>query len=118
MTDVITFKVSNKFIIKLLNFGGFQCRKKPVFIYLFFAYPSIIIRIIAQLQIVLVLYGSFQMGDRVGPVGTGEAGHTAVASGPASRCPVNWSMSLDRKEALVSLCPFPIAEVKMVDDIF
>ncbi|XP_016300149.1 centrosomal protein of 192 kDa isoform X2 [Sinocyclocheilus anshuiensis] len=41
-----------------------------------------------------------QMGDRVGPVGTGEAGHTSVASGPASRCPVNWSMSLDRQEAL------------------
>lgn len=57
------------------------------------------------------------MGDRVGPVGTGEAGHTAVASGPASRCPVNWSMSLDRKEALVSLCPFPFAGSKMVDDI-
>uniref|UniRef100_A0A8C1PIS9 Centrosomal protein 192 n=1 Tax=Cyprinus carpio TaxID=7962 RepID=A0A8C1PIS9_CYPCA len=41
-----------------------------------------------------------QMGDRVGPVGTGEAGHATVASGPASRCPVNWSMSLDRQEAL------------------
>ncbi|XP_052474858.1 centrosomal protein of 192 kDa isoform X3 [Carassius gibelio] len=40
------------------------------------------------------------MGDRVGPVGTGEAGHSSVASGPASRCPVNWSMSLDRQEAL------------------
>uniref|UniRef100_A0A8C2JQY5 Centrosomal protein 192 n=1 Tax=Cyprinus carpio TaxID=7962 RepID=A0A8C2JQY5_CYPCA len=40
------------------------------------------------------------MGDRVGPVGTGEAGHATVASGPASRCPVNWSMSLDRQEAL------------------
>ncbi|XP_067257342.1 centrosomal protein of 192 kDa isoform X1 [Chanodichthys erythropterus] len=46
----------------------------------------------------MIMHG--QMGDRVGPVGTGEAGHTAVASGPASRCPVNWSMSLDRKEAL------------------
>lgn len=46
------------------------------------------------------------MGDRVGPVGTGEAGHATVASGPASRCPVNWSMSLDRQEALVSLCPY------------
>ncbi|XP_058602030.1 centrosomal protein of 192 kDa isoform X3 [Onychostoma macrolepis] len=41
-----------------------------------------------------------QMGDRVGPVGTGEAGHATVASGLASRCPVNWSMSLDRQEAL------------------
>ncbi|XP_052003508.1 centrosomal protein of 192 kDa-like isoform X2 [Xyrauchen texanus] len=46
----------------------------------------------------LIVHG--QMGDRVGPVGTGEAVHTAVASGPASRCPVNWSMILDRQEAL------------------
>ncbi|XP_057196525.1 centrosomal protein of 192 kDa isoform X2 [Triplophysa rosa] len=41
-----------------------------------------------------------QMGDRVGPVGTGEAGQTAVASGPSGRCPVNWNMSLDRQEVL------------------
>ncbi|XP_073728008.1 centrosomal protein of 192 kDa isoform X2 [Misgurnus anguillicaudatus] len=41
-----------------------------------------------------------QMGDRVGPVGTGEAGQTAVASGPSVRCPVDWNMSLDRQEAL------------------
>lgn len=57
------------------------------------------------------------MGDRVGPVGTGEAGHAAVASGPVSRCPVNWSMSLDRQEALVSLFLFPFAVVKMVDTL-
>ncbi|XP_071251718.1 centrosomal protein of 192 kDa isoform X1 [Salvelinus alpinus] len=35
------------------------------------------------------------MGDRVGPVGTGE-----TSSGPQSTSPVNWSMSLDRQEAL------------------
>ncbi|KAK7157334.1 hypothetical protein R3I93_008726 [Phoxinus phoxinus] len=55
-----------------------------------------------QLQTLLSRSGMImhdQMGDRVGPVGTGEAGHT-VASGPVSRCPVNWSMSLDRQEAL------------------
>ncbi|XP_067305284.1 centrosomal protein of 192 kDa isoform X2 [Pseudorasbora parva] len=46
----------------------------------------------------MIMHG--QMGDRVGPVGTGEAGHTAMASGPANRCPVNWSVSLDRQEAL------------------
>ncbi|XP_056098756.1 centrosomal protein of 192 kDa [Rhinichthys klamathensis goyatoka] len=56
-----------------------------------------------QLQTLLSRSGMImhdQMGDRIGPVGTGEAGHTAVASGPVSRCPVNWSMSLDRQEAL------------------
>ncbi|XP_077063730.1 centrosomal protein of 192 kDa [Siphateles boraxobius] len=56
-----------------------------------------------QLQTLLSRSGMImhdQMGDRVGPVGTGEAGHTAVATGPSSRCPVNWSMSLDRQEAL------------------
>ncbi|XP_043116240.1 centrosomal protein of 192 kDa isoform X2 [Puntigrus tetrazona] len=46
----------------------------------------------------MIMHG--QMGDRVGPVGTGEAGHATVASGSAIRCPVNWSMSLDRQEAL------------------
>ncbi|XP_016143024.1 centrosomal protein of 192 kDa-like [Sinocyclocheilus grahami] len=46
----------------------------------------------------MIMHG--QMGDRVGPVGTGETGHATVASGPAIRCPVNWSMSLDRQEAL------------------
>ncbi|XP_016418921.1 centrosomal protein of 192 kDa isoform X3 [Sinocyclocheilus rhinocerous] len=56
-----------------------------------------------QLQSLLSRSGMIthgQMGDRVGPVGTGEAGHATVASAPASRCPVNWSMSLDRQEAL------------------
>ncbi|XP_016423165.1 centrosomal protein of 192 kDa-like [Sinocyclocheilus rhinocerous] len=56
-----------------------------------------------QLQSLLSRSGMIthgHMGDRVGPVGTGEAGHTSVASGPASRCPVNWSMNLDRQEAL------------------
>ncbi|XP_051577285.1 centrosomal protein of 192 kDa-like isoform X2 [Myxocyprinus asiaticus] len=46
----------------------------------------------------MIVHG--QMGDRVGPVGTGEAGNTAMAFGPASQCPVNWSMILDRQEAL------------------
>ncbi|XP_045569519.1 LOW QUALITY PROTEIN: centrosomal protein of 192 kDa [Salmo salar] len=35
------------------------------------------------------------MGDRVGPVGTGETN-----SGPQRTSPVNWSMTLDRQEAL------------------
>uniref|UniRef100_A0A672PXX5 Centrosomal protein 192 n=1 Tax=Sinocyclocheilus grahami TaxID=75366 RepID=A0A672PXX5_SINGR len=47
-----------------------------------------------------------------------EAGHTSVASGPASRCPVNWSMSLDRQEALVSLCPYFFAVAKIVDYLY
>lgn len=84
---------------------------------LFIAYASMIYTNYSTItDCILVLYGSFQMGDRVGPVGTGEAGHTAVASGPGSRCPVNWSMSLDRQEALVSICPFPFAVAKILDD--
>lgn len=44
-----------------------------------------------------------QMGDRVGPVGTGEASFSIGASGGTQRLsPVNWSMVLDRQEALVS----------------
>lgn len=43
------------------------------------------------------------MGDRVGPVGTGEASSSLGASGGNQRLsPVNWSMVLDRQEALVS----------------
>lgn len=44
------------------------------------------------------------MGDRVGPVGTGET--SAASFGPPAAAqrpsPVNWSMGLDRQEALVS----------------
>ena len=44
----------------------------------------------------------FQMGDRVGPVGTGEASSPPEAPASAARLsPVNWSMSVDRQEALV-----------------
>lgn len=43
------------------------------------------------------------MGDRVGPVGTGETSSSLGASGGTQRLsPVNWSMVLDRQEALVS----------------
>uniref|UniRef100_UPI003AACF527 centrosomal protein of 192 kDa n=1 Tax=Centroberyx gerrardi TaxID=166262 RepID=UPI003AACF527 len=42
-----------------------------------------------------------EMGDRVGPVGTGEASSSPVAlGGPQRLSPVNWSMALDRQEAL------------------
>ncbi|XP_040900614.1 centrosomal protein of 192 kDa isoform X2 [Toxotes jaculatrix] len=42
-----------------------------------------------------------EMGDRVGPVGTGEASSSLGASlGTQSLSPVNWSMVLDRQEAL------------------
>ncbi|XP_037393064.1 centrosomal protein of 192 kDa [Pygocentrus nattereri] len=41
-----------------------------------------------------------QMGDRVGPVGTGETEPSAQSSGPASLSPVNWSMNQGRQEAL------------------
>ncbi|XP_044216252.1 centrosomal protein of 192 kDa isoform X2 [Thunnus albacares] len=42
-----------------------------------------------------------EMGDRVGPVGTGEASSSMGASGGTQRLsPVNWSMVLDRQEAL------------------
>lgn len=41
------------------------------------------------------------MGDRVGPVGTGEASSSQGTSGVAQRvAPVNWSMTFDRQEAL------------------
>ncbi|XP_068998191.1 centrosomal protein of 192 kDa isoform X2 [Embiotoca jacksoni] len=41
------------------------------------------------------------MGDRVGPVGTVEAGFSLGTSGGSQRLsPVNWSMVLDRQEAL------------------
>ncbi|KAM7382415.1 hypothetical protein PAMP_002143 [Pampus punctatissimus] len=44
-----------------------------------------------------------EMGDRVGPVGTGEASSSMGASGgPQRLSPVNWSMVLDRQGALVS----------------
>ncbi|XP_070691086.1 centrosomal protein of 192 kDa isoform X2 [Pempheris klunzingeri] len=42
-----------------------------------------------------------EMGDRVGPVGTGEGNTSFGASGETQRLsPVNWSMVLDRQEAL------------------
>ncbi|KAM3873483.1 LOW QUALITY PROTEIN: centrosomal protein of 192 kDa [Diretmus argenteus] len=42
-----------------------------------------------------------EMGDRVGPVGTGEASSSIGTSGGTQRLsPVNWSMALDRQEAL------------------
>ncbi|KAM4633668.1 centrosomal protein of 192 kDa [Polymixia lowei] len=42
-----------------------------------------------------------EMGDRVGPVGTGEASSSPGATGGHQRLsPVNWSMTLDRQEAL------------------
>ncbi|CAL8247903.1 unnamed protein product [Lota lota] len=42
-----------------------------------------------------------EMGDRVGPVGTGEASSPLEAPASAARLsPVNWSMSVDRQEAL------------------
>ncbi|XP_036441100.1 LOW QUALITY PROTEIN: centrosomal protein of 192 kDa [Colossoma macropomum] len=44
--------------------------------------------------------GHNQMGDRLGPVGTGETEPSAQSSGPASPSPVNWSMNQDRQEAL------------------
>lgn len=51
-----------------------------------------------------------QIGDRVGPVGTGETnapfGATAVAQRPS---PVNWSMALKRQQALVSMVTKPVS---------
>ncbi|XP_007250498.3 centrosomal protein of 192 kDa isoform X2 [Astyanax mexicanus] len=44
--------------------------------------------------------GHSQMGDRVGPVGTGEVEPSAQSSGPAILSPVNWSMNQGRQEAL------------------
>ncbi|XP_037533103.1 centrosomal protein of 192 kDa [Nematolebias whitei] len=41
-----------------------------------------------------------EMGDRVGPVGTGEASSSVGVSGGFQRLSVNWSTTLDRQEAL------------------
>ncbi|XP_072572907.1 centrosomal protein of 192 kDa isoform X1 [Paramormyrops kingsleyae] len=41
-----------------------------------------------------------EMGDRVGPVGTGEAGSADTGPGGYRVSPVNWSMTLDRQVAL------------------
>ncbi|XP_066539103.1 centrosomal protein of 192 kDa [Hoplias malabaricus] len=43
--------------------------------------------------------GHSQMGDRVGPVGTGETEASQI-SGPNSLSTVNWSMNQDRQDAL------------------
>lgn len=44
-----------------------------------------------------------QIGDRVGPVGTGETNSSFGASGGSQRfSPLKWSIVLDRQEALVS----------------
>lgn len=49
------------------------------------------------------------MGDRVGPVGTGEASSSQGATTGMQRLsPVNWSMVLDRQEALVRIINFRI----------
>lgn len=50
-----------------------------------------------------MFYFFLQMGDRVGPVGTGEASSLQGASEGTQRVsPVDWSMILDRQQALVS----------------
>ncbi|XP_039973029.1 centrosomal protein of 192 kDa isoform X2 [Xiphias gladius] len=41
-----------------------------------------------------------EMGDRVGPVGTGEASSQGASLGTQKLSPVNWSTVLDRQEAL------------------
>ncbi|KAM6967635.1 centrosomal protein of 192 kDa [Aplochiton taeniatus] len=56
-----------------------------------------------------------EMGDRVGPVGTGERSSSRGSSGgsPLRTSPVNWSMSLDRQVALDAMDnsqPGPAAE--------
>ena len=48
------------------------------------------------------LHEILQMGDRVGPVGTGEASSHRASPGSQRLSPVNWSMVLDRQVALVS----------------
>lgn len=63
---------------------------------------SLCLALIEQEQLLESLY-VLQMGDRVGPVGTGEASSSMGATGGTQRLsPVNWSMLLDRQEALVS----------------
>lgn len=50
-----------------------------------------------------------QIGDRVGPVGTGETNSTSGSAGVTQRLsPVNWSMVLNRQEALVSTAAKPV----------
>ncbi|XP_032374126.1 centrosomal protein of 192 kDa isoform X3 [Etheostoma spectabile] len=49
----------------------------------------------------LNLPGHSEMGDRVGPVGIGEANSSFGSGGTQRFSPVNWSMVLDRQEVLV-----------------
>ncbi|KAG7475204.1 hypothetical protein JOB18_027049 [Solea senegalensis] len=62
-----------------------------------------------------------EMGDRVGPVGTGEASSSQGASQGTQRLsPVNWSMVLDRQEALdamESTEPGPSAD-RLLDSLY
>ncbi|XP_061571947.1 centrosomal protein of 192 kDa [Cololabis saira] len=60
-----------------------------------------------------------EMGDRVGPVGTGEAS-SSVTSGGSQRLSVNWSTRMDRQEALdamESTDSGPTAD-RMLDSIY
>lgn len=51
-----------------------------------------------------------QIGDRVGPVGTGETNVPSGATGFAQRpSPLNWIMALNRQEALVSRVAKPVS---------
>lgn len=55
------------------------------------------------MDLMLDLHVVIQMGDRVGPVGTGEASSSLDASLANQRLfPANWSRVVDRQEALVS----------------
>ncbi|XP_038162172.1 centrosomal protein of 192 kDa isoform X1 [Cyprinodon tularosa] len=57
-----------------------------------------------------------KMGDRVGPVGTGEASSTAVTAGGPQRLPVNWSQMPDRQEPLMPNTDQDSSEDEAVDE--
>lgn len=60
-----------------------------------------------------------QIGDRVGPVGTGETNATSGSAGVVQRLsPVNWSMVLNRQEALVSTAAKPVLAFWWQNDTF
>ncbi|XP_072251046.1 centrosomal protein of 192 kDa [Leuresthes tenuis] len=61
-----------------------------------------------------------EMGNRVGPVGTGEASSSVDPTGGTQRLSVNWSMMLDRQEALNAMentDSGPAAD-RMIDSVY
>ncbi|XP_018618495.2 centrosomal protein of 192 kDa isoform X1 [Scleropages formosus] len=64
--------------------------------------------------------GHSEIEDRVGPVGTGEASSADVGPGVNRASSVNWSMTLDRQEALDAMdsTDMPTAADRLFDSVY